>query len=87
MDDINTSEYFKLDDKQRLQYDRFVYTLCHDHLIELSKHLGMEDAKDIFIKSLRYQKEESEFLEEYEVCQIISKAIKYIKNYQPDATT
>lgn len=82
MDNINTQDYFKLNDDQRLQYDKFVYHLCETHLKELSSQMELTEAKDIFVSSLLVQKEEYLEGEEYEVCEIITNAINYIKNYK-----
>lgn len=87
MEDINTQDYFKLNDEERLQYDRFIYHLCETHLNELASQMELTEAKDIFLSSLSVQKEEYLEGEEYEVCEIITNAINYIKNYNNAAST
>ena len=82
MEEIEISEYYKMTEDERLQYDRFIFTLCDKHLQELTTELTLSDAKYVFTDSLKVQMSEYEEEENYEVCGIITKAINYIKNYK-----
>lgn len=81
MKDIEVKEYFKLPEKERLAYDEFIYNICVSHINDLSEFVSLDEVKNRFIGSLLFQLDLAQENEDYEICEIINKAIINIENY------
>ena len=81
MKDIEVKEYFKLPKDERESYDNFIFDLCVSHINDLTEFVSVEEAKYRFIGSLLFQQDLSREKEEYEICEIINKAIEKIETY------
>lgn len=81
MKDIEVKEYFKLPKSERVSYDRFIYDLCINHITDMTDFVSLDEAKYRFIGSLLFQQDLAKEKEEYEICEIINKAIENIEKY------